>query len=89
MTNARYFDEGAEEAGSDAGAADYAVRAMARRQFGVSLVVGFALLAVAGLIAVQSPRGASTQTAARHRIVMPQAPQVEFAAPMAQAPTKG
>jgi hypothetical protein len=73
MIDAQYFDE--EPA--DAGVEDGAVQEMARRQLGFSLVVAFALLAVAGLVAV---RGSHEETiaamAAPHRIAGVQAPQM-------------
>ena len=73
MIDAQYFDE--EPA--DSVSADSAVREMARRQFGLSLVVAFALLAVAGLIAVRAPREETIAVkAAPHRIVGVQAPQM-------------
>jgi hypothetical protein len=90
MTSDQYFDEDPIEAGI----ADSDVRSMARRQFGISLVVGFALLAVAGLIAVRATPGAPVEMAARHRIIKIEAPQSEFAqpaqaAPVQAGPTKG
>jgi hypothetical protein len=77
MTNAPYFDEEPLDAAAD----DGEVRAMAHRQFGISLVVAFALLAAAGLIAVKSPRGAPLEMTARHQISRPEAPHFELAQP--------
>jgi hypothetical protein len=80
MTNAPYFDEDTLEAGI----ADGEVRAMAHRQFGISLVVAFALLAVAGLIAVRAPREETiAATSVHHKIV--EAPQFVTARPVMQA----
>ena len=79
MTNAAYFDEEASDAGTD----DAEVRSMAHRQFGISLVVAFALLALAGLIAVRAPHDeANLGTAAPHRIAGVQAPQMVGAQPV-------
>ena len=73
MIDAEYFDE--EPA--DAAVVDSAVQNMARRQFGVSLVVGLMFLAVAGLIAVRAPHDETIAVqAAPHRIVGVQAPQM-------------
>jgi hypothetical protein len=83
MKNAPYFDEDTLEAGI----ADGEVRAMAHRQFGISLVVAFALLAVAGLIATRAPRAETTaDTTVHHKIV--QAPQFANARPVMQALNK-
>jgi hypothetical protein len=79
MTNAPYFDF--DEEAFDAAADDGEVRAMAHRQFGISLVVALALLATAGLIAMNSPHGAPFEMTARHQISRPQAPQFELAQP--------
>ena len=79
MTNAPYFDEDALEAST----ADGEVRAMAQRQFGISLIVAFALLAVAGMMAVRAPHDEATvATAAPHRIAGVQAPQMVAAQPV-------
>jgi hypothetical protein len=83
MANAPYFDEDTLEAGI----ADGEVRAMAHRQFGISLVVAFALLAVAGLIAVRAPHDQATaEMVVRHKIV--EAPQFVAARPVVQAMNK-
>ena len=72
MIDAEYFDEESAEAS----AVDSAVQDMARRQFGVSLVVGLMFLAVAGLIAVRAPHGETMAAQpAPHRIAGVQAPQ--------------
>ena len=71
MIDAEYFDE--EPA--DAAGVDSAVQDMARRQFGISLVVGLMFLAVAGLIAVPREETIAVQ-AAPHRMVGVQAPQM-------------
>jgi hypothetical protein len=79
MTNAPYFDEEAHDAATD----DGEVRAMAHRQFGISLVVAFALLVVAGLMAVRAPHDeASVAMAAPHKIAGVQAPQMVGAQPV-------
>jgi len=86
MSDAPFFDEDALIESE----ADEAVHEMARRQFGVSLAVGFALLAIAGLMAVETTHRTSTEMVARHRIVVPAAaPQTETAQPVQHALTKG
>jgi hypothetical protein len=64
MNDVRYFDEEPVDAAS----VDGAVGAMARRQLGVSLVVAFALLAAACLIAVRAPHGQNSAAISVHRI---------------------
>jgi hypothetical protein len=87
MRDAHYFDEDAVIEGE----ADDAVHEMARRQFGMSLAVGLALLAGAGLMAVrvgpQAPAN-SVEMAARHRIIRVEAPQTQVAGPSQQAPVR-
>jgi hypothetical protein len=78
MTNALYFDHDAP----DSGLADSAVRDMARRQFGFSLAVAFALLAAAGLAAVKGVHSAPAQMTAQHRIIRIEAPRIEMAQPV-------
>jgi hypothetical protein len=88
MTNAHYFDEDPLVEGE----VDGAVREMARRQFGVSLAVGFALLAIAGLSVMRASHEAPAQmaqVAAHHRIIRVEAPQPQFAQPVQQAQPKG
>jgi hypothetical protein len=86
MTNAHYFDENPLIEGE----ADAVVRDMARRQFGVSLVVGFALLAVAGLTVLRTNHDAPVQTAQQHhRIIRVQPPQMQTAEPAPQSQPKG
>jgi hypothetical protein len=72
MTEAPFFDDDVIETPT----ADGPVRAMARRQFGISLVVGFALLAVAGIVAMQSAHQTPAEVASRHRIIRVEAPQL-------------
>jgi hypothetical protein len=72
VIDADYFDE----VPADAAVVDSAVQEMARRQFGVSLVVGLMFLAVAGLVAVRAPHDETIAAqAAPHRIAGVQAPQ--------------
>jgi hypothetical protein len=88
MTDARYFDEDAYDA--DAGERD--VQAMARRQFGISLVVGFALLIAAGLTAVTTLHAApapSVEMTARHKIIRIDAPRIEVAQPALNSLPRG
>ena len=85
MTNAHYFDEDALVESE----VDEVVQNMARRQLAMSLVVGFALLAVAGLTVMRGGHEAATQTVAQHRIIRVEAPQTQMAEPALQAPTKG
>jgi hypothetical protein len=86
MTNAHYFDEDPVVESE----ADAVVQNMARRQLGVSLVVGFVLLAVAGLTVMRTTHDVSVQTVQQHhRIVQPQPAQTEAADPAPLAPTKG
>ena len=65
------------------------LRAMARRQFRVSVAVGFVLLAVAALILVRTPPGAPVAVAARHRVTPPEAPRLDTAAPSAVRAPQG
>jgi hypothetical protein len=85
MTEARYFDEDEREVGL----ADDAVQIMARRQFAVSLVVAFALLAAAGLAVANGFHAAPYEVAARHKIIRIEAPRIEIAQPALNAMTKG
>ncbi|MGO8831780.1 MAG: hypothetical protein ACLQE9_03065 [Roseiarcus sp.] len=62
MTGAGYFDEDA----FDERSTDSAVRAMARRQFGVSLAVALALLSAAGLMILREHRETPAESAALH-----------------------
>jgi hypothetical protein len=65
--------------GDDEGLADADIQAMARRQFGVSVVVGLALLAVVALIAMRTSNFAPAEVTAHHRIVLPESSPVETA----------
>jgi hypothetical protein len=85
MTNARYFDEDAPESGL----ADSAVQDMAHRQFGFSLAVAFALLAAAGLAAINGVHVAPAQMTAQHRIIKIEAPRVEMAQPALNVSSRG
>jgi hypothetical protein len=87
MTNAHYFDEDPVVEGE----ADAVVQEMARRQFGVSLAVGFVLLAVAGLTVMRAGHDVvPVQTVQQHhRIIQVQPAQTEVAEPAPVAPTKG
>jgi|HubBroStandDraft_5_1064220.scaffolds.fasta_scaffold907626_1 hypothetical protein len=85
MTNARYFDEDV----SDAGLVDSAVQDMARRQLGFSLVVAFALLAGAGLLAVRGGPAGFIEASAPHKIIRIEAPRVEVAQPVFMVAPRG
>jgi len=85
MTDARYFDEDA----LDVVSADSAVRDMARRQFGVSLVVAFALLVAAGLASVKGIHVAPAEMTAQHKIIRVEAPRMEIAQPTLKATPRG
>jgi hypothetical protein len=85
MTDARYFDEDA----SDAGLVDSDERDMARRQFGVSLVVAFALMAVAAVTAMENIRKAPVERTVRHKIIRIEAPRIEVAEPALDPAIKG
>jgi hypothetical protein len=88
MSDARYFDEDAY----DAPVSDSDVQAMARRQFGISLVVGFALMVAACLMAVTTLRAApasSVEMTAHHKIIRIDAPRIEVAQPAQNALTRG
>ena len=86
MTSAHYFDEDPVVEGE----ADAVVQEMARRQFGVSLAVGFVLLAVAGLTVMRASHDVPVQTVQQHhRIIQVQPAQTEAAEPAPVAPTKG
>jgi predicted secreted protein len=65
------------------------VRAMARRQFKVSVIVGLAALGAAALIFVCSPRPAPTGATAQHRIMPPEAPRLDTAQPTAGRSPRG
>jgi len=85
MTNAHYFDQDPVVEGE----ADAAVRDMARRQFGLSLVVGFVLLAVAGLTVMRASHDVPVQTVQQHhRVIQVQPAQTEASEPARLAPTK-
>jgi hypothetical protein len=85
MTEGGYFDEDA----FDAGLADGAVQAMARRQFSVSLAVALAMLAAAGLALVGERHTAPVETAARHNIIRAEPPRLEVAQPAPAPATRG
>jgi hypothetical protein len=78
MAAFRYFDE------ENAGAADSGANVMARRQFGISLVVALALLAAAGMMAAGDRHETPVGMDARHALVGAAAAR----APMAQAALK-
>ena len=80
MSDGRCFDD----ENADAGVADRAVNVMARRQFGISLIVALVLLAAAGLMAVGVRHETPVGMAARHPLVGAAAAR----APMAQAAFK-
>jgi hypothetical protein len=69
--------------------ADDELRAMARRQFRVSVAVGFILLAVAAMILVRAPPGAPAAATARHKVMPPEAPRLDTAAPSAGRAPRG
>ena len=81
-----YFDQDA----FDVASANREVQEMARRQFGVSLVFGFALLALAGLTALTGSRESSLEIFAqrRHVVVRAEAPPT-VAQPESNAATGG
>jgi len=87
MTQSREFDEDAVIEGQ----ADEVVQAMARRQFAVSLAVGFALLAIAGLTLVRpgASRDVLQETASRHRVVPAESRPVDVAQPVQQTAPRG
>jgi hypothetical protein len=85
MTNTRYFDEDT----LDEGLADGAVQDMARRQFGFSLAVAFALLAAAGLATVKGVHVQPAQMTAQHKIIRVEAPRMEMAQPILNAVPRG
>jgi len=85
MTEGGYFDEDA----FDAGLADGAVQAMARRQLSVSLAVALAMLAAAGLALVGERHTAPVETAARHNIIRAEPPRLEVAQPAPAPATRG
>ena len=78
------FDDDASDA--DFGGAS--IQAMARRQFGVSLVVGLAMLAVAGLAVVGERHPAPLEMAARHNVIHAEAP-VAVAQPAPSEASRG
>ena len=78
MSDAWYFDEDYRETSL----ADSAVQAMARRQFGISLVVAFALLAAAALTAVRASHETSAEMAVPHKVVQVDAPRMEIMRPL-------
>jgi hypothetical protein len=78
MAGFRYFDE------EKIGVADSAANVMARRQFGISLIVALALLAAAGVMAAGVRHETPVGMAARHALVGAAAAR----APMAQAALK-
>jgi hypothetical protein len=63
MNHVQYFDEEPVDSDIDGG-----VRAMARRQLAVSLVVAIALLASACLIAARTPHGEISAATSVHRV---------------------
>lgn len=75
MTAGRYFDDDCP----DLGLSDGAVNAMARRQFAISLIVGFALLAAAGFMALGVVHEKPAGMAARHDIVGAETSRTEVA----------
>ena len=77
MSNDRYFDD----ARTDRDNIDGAVNLMARRQFAISLIVAFALLAAAGLTAAGARHETPAGMVARHHGLGAAPPR----APMAQA----
>jgi hypothetical protein len=85
MTDARYFDEDA----LDASLADNDVQDMARRQFGFSLAVAFALLVAAGLAAVKGVHVEPAQMTAQHKIIRVEAPRLEMAQPVVNTAPRG
>jgi hypothetical protein len=85
MTEGGYFDEDA----FDAGLADGAVQAMARRQLSVSLAVALAMLAAAGLALVGEHRTAPIGMAAQQRIMRAEPPRLEVAQPAPAPATRG
>ena len=85
MTNTRYFDEDT----ADEGLADGAVQDMARRQFGFSLAVAFALLVAAGLATVKGVHVEPAQMTAQHKIIRVEAPRMEMAQPILNAVPRG
>ncbi|WP_158817660.1 hypothetical protein [Methylocapsa sp. S129] len=85
MTNGRYFDGDHV----DVALTDGAVNVMARRQFGISLIVAFALLAAAGLIALRIHHETAAGMAARPHNVGAEAPRAEVAPAARKAMTPG
>jgi hypothetical protein len=69
--------------------ADDQVQAMARRQFGVSLVVGFALLIAAVAIGGGAAQVAPAEVAAQRGIVHPEGPHFEIGQPIFGAKARG
>jgi hypothetical protein len=85
MSEARYFDEDV----IDAGAVDAAVRDMARRQFTASLVVAFALLAAASLMAIWGAHSGPVEASTPHRIVKIEAQRTLIAEPVLESAPRG
>ncbi|MGD0723257.1 MAG: hypothetical protein ABR970_19655 [Roseiarcus sp.] len=85
MTRGREFDEAAPGDSQS----DEAVQTMARRQFGVSLAVAFAFLAIAGLMLARPTHDAAADVAARRGIVQPEAPPVDLAEPAQRTAPRG
>jgi hypothetical protein len=75
MRDGRYFDGD----GADAARTDGAINVMARRQFGISLIVAFALLAAAGLMAAGIGHEKAAGMAARRHNVGTATPRAEMA----------
>jgi hypothetical protein len=69
--------------------ADCQIQAMARRQFGVSLVVGLALLIAAVAIGGGAAQVAPAEVAAQHRILHPETPHFDIARPVFGAKARG
>lgn len=69
--------------------ADDQIQAMARRQFGVSLVVGLALLIAAAAIGGGAAHVAPAEVAAQHRIMHPEAPRFDLGQPIFGAKARG
>jgi len=75
----------------DDGLTDDQVQAMARRQFGLSLVVGLALLVAAVAIGSRAAEVAPADIAAQHRIIIthPETSRFEIGQPFLGAKARG
>ncbi len=75
----------------DDGLTDDQVQATARRQFGVSLVVGLALLAAAVAIGSRAAEVAPAEVAAQHRVIIahPQTSRFDIGQPLLGAKARG